>query len=190
MCVILIAQTRRLSDGLLADAVRANEDGNGLAWMDGSAVRFEKDITLDRAQELAATVPMPYVFHARIATIGGIRPELCHPFALDTRVRPTTLRGRCAKGVLFHNGHWSGWRDHFQAMPAETGPWSDSRAMATLVADLGSDAIGEFVGDGQRVVLLTRAGVERFGIGWTQIRPGIFASNQNFCRLPLLQRGA
>ncbi len=187
MCVILVSDTQRLTDRMLKDAVDANPDGNGFAWIDGKAVRFEKGITLDRAGELAATVRLPYIFHARIATVGRAEPALCHPFPLDRRLNATQLVGRSTRGVLFHNGTWADWRRH--VTPSADGPWSDSRAMADMVAEFGADALDTTVGDSQRVVLLTPGGVRCYGAGWRETSAGIFASNTWWCRRAAMMRG-
>lgn len=186
MCVILIAQTKRLTDAMIDDAVEANPHGNGFAWIENGAVRFEKGLSVEEAQDLAATVPLPYVFHARIATIGGVRKSLCHPFPLDRRLNPNQLSGRSTKGVLFHNGHWSDW-DAF-VKPTGEGHWSDSRAMAQVAAEFGAEGITTCVDESQRVVLLTTAGVERFGRGWVEYTSGRWASNQGWLnrRAPLV----
>lgn len=121
MCVILVSEKKRLSSQLIADAIRTNPHGNGFAWIAAGTVRFEKDITIAQAQELAAIVPMPYVFHARIATQGGITPTLCHPFPMDRTGDPRRLSGSSKAGVLFHNGTWHNWQDvAIAAIPCRT----------------------------------------------------------------------
>lgn len=178
MCVILSAEEARLTEEQVIRAIASNRDGNGFAWIDEGVVHFAKGVSPRTARRLAVTLPLPYVFHARIATVGGVRPELCHPFPLDRRLRPATLRGTSTKGVLFHNGHWSEWRDYVR--PAGRGPWSDSRGMAQLVSEFGPDAIDLVVPDHQKVVLLTRQGVTRYGVGWSEVEPGIWASNRHW----------
>lgn len=180
MCVILCATTTRLTDSMIERAAATNPDGNGIAWIADGAVEYRKGLLLEEVQDLAAVLPRPYVFHARIASVGGVRPELCHPFPLDRRLNPNQLRGRSGKGVLFHNGHWSDWREALA--PAGPGYWSDSRAMAELVARFGPEAIPAFVPDSQRVVLLTPRGIERFGQGWTETSRGVWASNTSWLR--------
>jgi len=179
MCVILIADQKRLSPTLIRQAVNANPDGNGLAWIENRKVCFRKAVTLDDVEDLASELPLPYVFHARIATVGGVKPGLCHPFPLDGRLNPTQLVGRTPKGVLFHNGHWSAWK---QYVNNPTGEYSDSRVMAELVSAFGPDVIQDHVTDSQRVVLVTPKGVTRYGAGWTEVSKGIHASNTCYLR--------
>src|SRR5262245_53468826 len=126
MCVILVAETGRLTPRMIDLAVDRNPDGNGLAWIERKSVRFEKDLSAADVREMLDWLPLPYVFHARIATVGGVCPELCHPFPLDRRVKPLALAGWSPKGVLFHNGHWGAWKQF--ADPSKViGLWSDSR---------------------------------------------------------------
>lgn len=177
MCVILISDERRMSDALIASAVDANPDGNGFAWIDRGVVRFEKAITVDRAQELAATVALPYIFHARIATIGAVGPDLCHPFPFDRR--GNRRRGTTTAGVLFHNGTWSAWEEWIDR---EAGPWSDSLAMARHLATFGDEYFDRIVPSTQRVALIRPSGITVSGLGWSHVRPGIRASNRYFDR--------
>jgi len=180
MCVILIAEEKRLTKKVVEAAIAANPDGNGFAYIDKGAVVFTKGVSDEDAIVLARTLPMPYVFHARIATVGGICPELCHPFAIDGRVKPGALDGRSRRGVLFHNGTWWKWRDFVEQ---GDGAWSDSRAMATMVSAYGADTIEECVNEDQnRVVLFTPKGIQRFGRGWSQPVEGVWASNTHFLR--------
>jgi hypothetical protein len=176
MCVILIAEDRPLTEAMVDRPMAANRDGNGLAWIDANTVHFARGLSAPAVRRLVVDLPLPYVFHARIATVGGVRRDLCHPFPLDRRLRPGTLRGTSSRGVLFHNGHWSEWRDYEDA--SGPGAWSDSRAMARLVSRFGHDVLAHVVPTTQRVALLTRDGVERFGDGWYPPEDGIWASNR------------
>lgn len=180
MCVILVAETRRLSDHLIDLAIDANRDGNGLAWRNGNTVAFRKGLTRTEAKALARTLPLPYVFHARIATIGKVCAGLCHPFPMDLRLDANASAGRSRKGVLFHNGHWDGWREYVE--DTSRGAWSDSRGMATIAGRHGIDVLEQVVPDSQRVVVFTPTRLDVLGFGWTTLKPGIRASNRLFER--------
>jgi hypothetical protein len=100
-------------------------------------------------------VTLPALIHFRIATSGGVRPELCHPFPISANAS-TDLQGR-AKTVLVHNGHWSNWGSKVlnrmsRESRAAKGHWSDSRALAWLAARYGN-AVFEMV-SGQRIATL------------------------------------
>lgn len=185
MCVILTAETNRVPKRMLVDAVRTNPHGNGIAWIDGSAVRYEKGISLKALIELASEIPLPYVVHARIATAGGITPELCHPFPIGDGLDAEALWGHSRRGVLFHNGHWHGWKDYLaledlDEKTAERDGWSDSRLMAALVTTYGARIVDKVIPASQRVVLMTKRGPRRYGMGWSEVSDGVYASNRVF----------
>lgn len=179
MCVILIAETTRISRKMIEQAITANGDGNGMSWREGRHVHFEKGISEKRAITLAASLPMPYIFHARIATVGGALPSLTHPFSLDPRTSAWALKGKTKTGVIFHNGHWSDWD---QWVPAMKGvPWSDTRSMAHLIREWGNDALDPRVIDQwNKIAWFTPTNLIRSGHGWQTLRPGLWASNDHF----------
>lgn len=147
MCVIAVVYEKRPDHGMVEDMVRVNPDGTGMAWRSGPddarVVEWEKDISLADAQKMCDELPMPFVFHARIETVGGVCKELIHPFPVDLQT-DLTLRGKTTGSVLFHNGSWSDWRQacdkamHTIGLKVPPGrQWSDSRAMAWLSAYFG-----------------------------------------------------
>jgi len=177
MCVILCANERRLTPQMVEDANRANPDGLGLAWIERGAVRWRKGLSLRDAKDIVTDVPVPYVLHARWATVGGVTPALCHPFPINLQMSPA-LTGR-ARSVLFHNGHWAEWTRWLDAKrPA--GAWSDSRGMAWLSAIYGQSVLEEIAATQKLAVLNTR-GITLYGHGWKELHGGaIFASNLNW----------
>lgn len=147
MCVIFIVDNdqKRPNDTMIERAWDKNDDGGGFAYRDKGEVVWEKGIEdVEYMKKMAAELPVPYVLHFRIASMngGGIRPQLTHPFPIDTKTS-LALKGRTNGYVLFHNGDWKGWDDAARyaaitrgaTIPA--GKWSDSRAMAWLCAIYG-----------------------------------------------------
>jgi hypothetical protein len=186
MCVILTAEDRRPSTRAIDLARAANPDGAGIAWIERGKVRFVKGVGADVVEEvcaLAATVPVPFIVHFRIRTVGETCDALCHPFPLSGGAM-TRTKGSSKRGVLFHNGTWQDWRGSLlQAATASgtaigDGPMSDSRAMAHLAIILGTSILGAI--EGQRIAVLTPRGIERFGDGWTEIVAGVNASNMRW----------
>lgn len=158
-----------------------NDHGGGAAWRADGRVHWLKGQTEEQMQELAKTLPFPYILHFRIASIGGQRPELTHPFvAIDDFEQSLALKGDTDHAVVFHNGHWNEWHDKLmigcgvkgEQMPR--GPWSDSRAMAWLYRYYGMGFLDTL---GQRTVVLTPDRLD-FGIGggWDK-KDGIWYSN-------------
>ena len=179
MCVILITGTKRLTGNAIRAAIASNPDGNGFAWIERQKVHWKKGITANEAIILANTKPLPYVFHARIATVGRPCDALCHPFPVEARDKQTATAGSSRKGVVFHNGSWRDWFDNIDT--SNSGPWSDSRAMADLVYAGGARAL-DAIPDSQRIVMMMPESVEYRGDGWTELPDGTLASNTNFLR--------
>lgn len=127
----------------------ANSAGGGVAWRElneegDPVVHWKKGLNLDEMVALSQTLPTPFVQHFRIPSVGGLCDELCHPFPIEPEVS-LDLEGVTKGYVLFHNGHWSKWKDTIWStalsnkLPVPSGKWSDSRGMAWLAAhfDLG-----------------------------------------------------
>ncbi len=182
MCVILIARTKPLTRKLVNAAMDANPHGNGIAWIEKvkkqKVVRFEKGLTRREVDRLSLKLPLPYVFHARIASIGGIHFRLTHPFPVARRDDQLRIHGASRKGVLFHNGTWHDWSALYP-QGAPDAMWSDSRAMADLVHQHGEQIL-EVVPPSQKIVRVTVEGVKTYGNGWTEVAKGIDASNRYF----------
>lgn len=148
-----------------------NDDGIGIAFPDGMGrVEFYKGLSLEELVDLGMlSEGLPRLIHFRLATSGGVRPELCHPFPLtktaDVRVQGTAER------VLIHNGVWSEW-DTFADLlgPLPAGPWSDTRLMARIIAMKGDDWIRRFVAEERVGRLATLDGDGNIGLAgdWEQ----------------------
>ena len=189
MCVILVStETLRPTESQIAKAFRRNGDGAGMAWLepaedgDGMEVVWKKGIEdLNELQELVATVPLPFITHCRIASIGKVCPELTHPFEISEWA-DNALEGRSKKGVLFHNGTWHKWDDMLLtsavrfAMPIPRGRWNDTRALAFL-GHLYGPGLYELMPDQKIAIITPEYGVEVFHPDKWKAIDGILASN-------------
>jgi hypothetical protein len=183
MCVILVATDKRPSPELIAKAYDYNPEGAGAAWRKDGEVYWEKGCTLERMQEIAATVDLPFIEHFRISSVGkdNILPELTHPFLIEENA-PLSLQGHTKSAVLFHNGHWSQWKSflldsvRMLGWKLPKGKWSDTRAMAWYAAHVGTSIL-DFLD--QKTVAFSPDDCEVFGTGWTMVE-GILASNNSF----------
>lgn len=136
MCLLILAKKSFPSREVLSLGNQHNPHGIGIAWTENGRVKWKKGITLEELQTMEKRVSgRPHMIHFRLATVGGKRPELCHPFSVDERAS-TALEGE-ADAVLMHNGHWGNWSkelllaaDYNTELPND--PWSDTRAMAFL----------------------------------------------------------
>jgi hypothetical protein len=184
MCVIMLAQRVRPTEEMIDKAWDYNKDGAGFAWRQGNEVHFEKGIMeVGRVKELCAELPMPYVVHFRVASVGGVKQTLTHPFIVS-KDAPLPLVGKTKGGVLFHNGHWGDW--NAKALEAAihsntripTGDWSDTRAIAWMISIYGAGFM-EFLPT-QRGVYFTAKDMDVFtGPGWIRVND-VWCSNDIF----------
>lgn len=190
MCVIAVCVETPLSEEQIEKMYAANSHGVGVAWREkekktGEAwVRWIKGIdTLDASKELIATLPLPYIAHFRVASVGPVRSQLCHPFPIDDRTT-LALEGRTQGSVLFHNGTLGKWRDLMYEVALKgghkipNGIWNDSRAMAWMAGCLGIGVLEFF---DQRLIAFGPGDLDVFaperGQGWEAVEKGQWASN-------------
>lgn len=186
MCVAILVPTpeegkehKPLSLEVLQACEKSNPAGGGIAYLTApgqpQGVIFKKGIKADEIFEIQKNLKPPYQIHFRIPTIGGPDPALCHPFPISKKAS-VTLEG-VAGVTLIHNGHWGNWRNTLLCLLQDKlpgNPWSDTRAMAYLVAWYGQEILS--IVD-EKVCLLGANGVYRFfGSGW-QEHEGAYFSN-------------
>lgn len=185
MCILAVADKRRPKDEELEKMHKANGHGGGIAWREGGYVKWEKGLTLDEMKVLCANAPLPFVFHFRIASCGGQTKELTHPFPVEKEMR-TDLSGQIKGYVLFHNGHWSAYKDKGldatikNRVRVPDGDWSDTRVMAWL-AHLHGPNILRLIDE--KVVLFGLDKIQVFHQeGWTRV-DDLLVSNQAWCHV-------
>lgn len=157
-----------------------NDHGGGVAWQQDGLVRWQKGIdSCERMEDYALTLPVPFVLHFRIASVGPKVPLLTHPFILDPE-GGNELAGATLNSALFHNGTWNGWASELWKFATCSGlkipkrPWSDSRAIAYIIAHLGEHAI-DFVGE-TIAVIGVEGEVDMYGSRWSLV-DGFYVSN-------------
>ena len=138
MCQIIIARKRKPSLEYLRKHERINRDGGGIAWVEHGKVNYIKNLTARQMYDIAIHKPLPIIFHFRLASAGGKRPGLCHPFPLDSKTEDT--KGK-STAVLFHNGHVGNWKEILFAFCASRNiriknveQFSDTKAMAFILS--------------------------------------------------------
>lgn len=182
MCVIMLVAEKRPSEEMIEKAWETNDDGGGVAWRSKGEVIWRKGLNLEGMKTFMRTAPLPYVAHFRIASSGGVREDLTHPFPIDVTA-PLELEGRTKGRVLFHNGHWHDWQTKcLEAAvsgnaPIPMGAWSDSRGMAWLCSLYGPGIL-EFI-NGQRFVVFGPNDVNVIGSTWTKV-DDVWCSNDLF----------
>lgn len=177
MCVILVCDRSRPTPEMVKASWERNSHGGGVAWQHEYAlskddkkagrtrgrrvVRWRKGLELEEMLQLAKDLPVPFVMHFRIASVGPRIGDLTHPFPLIDGI-PLDWEGESEKGVLFHNGHWNRWDETildaaFKSPRPEVmipdGAWSDSRGMTWLAHHFGYGVV-DLVVKGSRVVIM------------------------------------
>jgi hypothetical protein len=188
MCVIFLVNKVRPTTEMAEKAWNANRDGGGIAWREKkngvTKVCWKKGImNKEDMIKLCAETPTPYVAHFRVASVGGVKPELTHPFLIAPSA-PLELEGETEGGVLFHNGHWSEWQDKclnaaiYGNVDIPVGAWSDTRGMAWL-SQLYGHGFMEFLPN-QKGIIMTPEGMDIFtGNGWEKVND-VWCSNKYF----------
>lgn len=181
MCVILTAKSGQLvSSSDIRDMVAANEDGTGVAWVEGGKVRVKRWLMAD-ASEVAAfwadieARGLPRMLHARLATHGGVCKELVHPFRLSDG------------SVLAHNGIITGV--HPGKGESDTSAFV-RMYVEPLIVELGADwlrpavlkALGACIGSYNKLAILTPGGdIRLVNPGSGHWEPsGVWVSNRNW----------
>lgn len=182
MCVILNCKEAKPSLEVLNKCESDNGDGGGVAWIASGKVHYRKGL---KAEEIFAllsdpSVVLPVVIHFRKASVGDKSPLLCHPFVIN-RFATSKATGT-ADRVIFHNGHWSDWRNWCLNYALHSrgrvpfGAWSDTRGIAWAVHNKGEGMLNLVPG---KYSILSRNGLRQYGDGWTT-EEGIVFSNTSW----------
>jgi predicted glutamine amidotransferase len=96
-------------------------------------------LDMEEAWEQYAMLPegVPHVLHFRLATHGGVKPELTHPFVVHEE-SPLVQAGVSERPVLAHNGVWSLHALKQKEVRLE-GPVSDTRVLAAWLGRLAKE---------------------------------------------------
>lgn len=166
MCVIICCENEFPSLSTLESAESLNSHGGGIAWIEKGKVHYKKGLKSKQIFEMTKKIKLPAIIHFRIASIGGVVDELCHPFPIDNEAS-VDLNGSC-DSALFHNGTWSGWQEVClntvikKNIMFPSGKWSDSRAMAWLADKYGIDMLN-LIPTENKIAILTKDGIRKFG---------------------------
>lgn len=189
MCIIAIykkgVKPRR---DRVEEMMKRNADGVGIAWNNGKNVYFKKGITTaaqawDILQSLDGRAN-DIVFHARIATSGGISAGKCHPFPLtDKNESLDAVNYRGKNPVVFHNGVFSidiekGLNDSQTFIKYALTPLY--KADAHGVKNGAHDELIDMSVKGSRLVILFPDGLRIYGRGWETDDGGTVYSNTSY----------
>jgi len=184
MCVIICVQHGDFPTlETLKSAEALNSHGGSIAWLnkDGSK-SYAKGIKAKKIWKLICNKLVPAnvqtaIIHFRIASIGKVKPQLCHPFEITEDVRLNMKVSNTDSELLFHNGTWSEWAEYLiefmkeqkVPIPLPKGEYSDSRVMAFLSFHLGHNVLSKLVGKTwNKIAILTSNGIVKYGSGWVK----------------------
>jgi predicted glutamine amidotransferase len=191
MCLIIHADTAHPQDKEITAAAAHNRDGIGVAYYNPQTTLVEWIKGLDATQAIEAkkNLPLPAIYHFRLATHGGTSPLLCHPFPITRNVGITT-RGE-AREVLFHNGIWTHF-NQFVKKARLRGAVSDTRIMAWALWKQGQtdreQTAKTLADESGRLAIFSGENITTYG-DWTEGDPekhkdtsaGCWYSNLTWC---------
>lgn len=196
MCIIAIySKGQTPSRDILQRMIDNNGDGIGVAYNNGKTVKFVKGLTTaDEVYEVLERAKQDkykqFVFHARIATSGGISASKCHPFIMSDKNAKLDKTKGDAEAVCFHNGIFSinveqGLNDTQTFIKKCLFPlWATNKK--ALLRGNYDRLIGQAV-TGSRFVLMTPKGLRLFGSGWEK-DGGVWYSNSGYKPAPKYER--
>lgn len=181
MCIIICVEDGHFpTKATLKSAESLNSDGGAIAWLnkDGT-MSYKKGIKASKISKIIKNQLTPNhvktaIIHFRIASVGGVKPQLCHPFEITNEVSLNMGKGKTTTELLFHNGTWSDYADTLldylkvQKTPVQIpkGDYSDSRIMAYLAFQLGHQELNKLVSGWNKIAILTSEGIVKYGTGW------------------------
>ena len=169
MCVVITTTGRKERPTLrqLELCEAANRHGSGLAWLEGKRVHYVKGLDVQAIHRKLSEIDGPAIVHFRIASVGRVCQELCHPFPV-THKAELRQQGR-ARAVLFQNGTWPGYAQFMQRLELKFGrkePVSDTRAAASFISRFGFKWLKKL--DYCRWAMLDAEGIHRIG-KWSKV---------------------
>jgi len=169
MCVIAVYDKNypKLED--LESMELMNSHGGSLAWRENGMIRYVKNIKAKEIMDIIEVqkIQLPLIIHFRIASVGSVSPELCHPFPISSEVELNL--SNTSQAVLFHNGTWAEWSDYLirvciaKNIHAPNDKISDSRVMAWLAFHYGYNFLASVIDKSDKVVIFTPTEIMRLG---------------------------
>jgi hypothetical protein len=194
MCVIICIEDGKYpSKSTLEDAESMNSHGGSIAWLDKNGKKnYQKGIKAKTITKIINKQLKPKgittaIIHFRIASIGNVNKQLCHPFEITNRVELNLKGERMSTDLLFHNGTWEDYAEEMlnymgkfdKPLTIPHGEFSDSRVMAYLAKRMGAKKMAKLVTGWNKIAILTSDGIKRYGTGWVKFK-GNMCSNDYF----------
>ena len=180
MCLIMVDMwdtcDALIPDDVILTAARRNPDGCGIMWTDGTKLHVSKGLwkpetLLRRYKNIRGKAEGSVVLHVRLATVGPVTRDNCHPFVVAPNL------GMCHNGTLdAHNvnageSDTAAWARRLQAWPNLREGLHVPAVCDALEAYLGTSKVVFLDGDGTVHILNHDLGVIEYGCwlsnGWS-----------------------
>ena len=175
----------------IINMIERNPDGVGIAWAHNLRVHVLKGLSDELAicEIIDEIIPenSPILFHARIATSGGISAGVCHPYPITAR--PANMRETFATyrvPVIAHNGILHNFAPDKTMRGVNDSMLFNARVIYPLyhsrLAQRDRDSIiTAALGDSNKIAILEPSGVIRhYGRGWIKTPAGVCYSNDTY----------
>ena len=156
MCLIIYNETgAAYTKDQIANAYDTNDDGVGIMWVEDGEVQvlkglYSKEDTLKLMEQF---VDVPHVIHFRMATHGGIKAELAHPFRAshDDADNHVWLMHN---GIMHSMGEHEGESDTSAFARQVRQTCEDMDTTDVLFDEYHMETMEEWIGGGNKVIFL------------------------------------
>lgn len=175
----------------IINMIERNADGVGIAWAHDLRVHVLKGLSDEVAvsEIISEIIPenAPILFHARIATSGGISAEVCHPYPITAK--PANMRETFATyrvPVMAHNGVLHDFAPDKTMRGVNDSMLFNARVIYPLyhsrLAQRDRDnIIISALGTSNKIAILEPCGIIRhYGRGWIKTPAGVCYSNDSY----------
>lgn len=175
----------------IINMIERNPDGVGIAWAHDLRVHVLKgladEVAVSEIMDEIIPADAPILFHARIATSGGISAGVCHPYPITAK--PAKMRETFATyrvPVLAHNGILHDFAPEKTMRNVNDSMLFNARVIYPLyhsrLAQRDRDnIITSALGYGNKIAILEPCGIIRhYGRGWTKTSSGARYSNDSY----------
>ena len=175
----------------IINMIERNPDGVGIAWAHDHRVHVLKGLSDEVAvsEIIEEIIPenSPILFHARIATSGGISAGVCHPYLITAK--PANMRETFATyrvPVLAHNGVLHDFTPNKTMRNINDSMLFNARVIYPLyhsrLAQRDRDnIIISALGNSNKIAILEPCGIIRhYGRGWIKTPAGVCYSNDSY----------
>lgn len=175
----------------IINMIERNPDGVGIAWAHDQHVHVLKGLSDEVAvsEIIEEIIPenSPILFHARIATSGGISAGVCHPYPITAKfanMRETFATYRVP--VIAHNGVLHDYTPDKTMRKINDSMLFNARVIYPLyhsrLAQRDRDnIIISALGSSNKIAILEPCGIIRhYGRGWIKTPAGVCYSNDSY----------